>query len=106
MMGLQGGESSMALAIIGAPLEGPEHRSFGWTKVRPREAQLGSETVGMRSRHGWSRQLDRISSGIYEHAVRLQRRERQQLACLAAALQFRTELAGLKEEIRANLLSL
>lgn len=33
----------------------------------------------MRDGRGWDRRLDRISSGIYEHAVRLQRREYRHL---------------------------
>ncbi len=60
----------------------------------------------MRDARGWNRRLDQISSGIYENAVKLQRRERHQLARMAAALQFRMKVADLKQEVRASVLSL
>lgn len=60
----------------------------------------------MRNGRGWNRPFDRISSGIYENAVRLHwrehqqyRREHPQMVRLAMALQFREKLADLKEQI-------
>ena len=55
----------------------------------------------MRGGCGWDRRLDRISSGIYENAVRLHRREHEQLARQAAVLHLREKLADLKAGIRA-----
>jgi len=51
---------------------------------------------------GLDRSLDRISSGIYESAVRLNRQEHQQVARWAAVLQFREKLADLREGIKAS----
>jgi hypothetical protein len=51
---------------------------------------------------GLDRRLDRISSGIYENAVRLNRQEHQQVARWAAVLQFREKLADLREGIKAS----
>ena len=51
---------------------------------------------------GLDRSLDRISSGIYENAVRLNLREHQRLARWAAVLQFREKLADLREGIKAS----
>jgi hypothetical protein len=55
----------------------------------------------MRGRHGWDRRLDRLSSGIYENAVRLHRRELRQLAGRAAVLQFLQKFAALKAAHKA-----
>jgi hypothetical protein len=51
---------------------------------------------------GLGRRLDRISSGIYEHAVGLNRQEHQHVARWAAVLQFREKLADLREGIKAS----
>jgi hypothetical protein len=51
---------------------------------------------------GLNRSLDRISSGIYENAVRLHWREHQQVARWAAVLQFREKLADLREGFKAS----
>ena len=51
---------------------------------------------------GLDRKLDRISSGIYESAVRLNRQEHQQVARWAAVLQFREKLDDLREGIKAS----
>jgi hypothetical protein len=56
----------------------------------------------MRGRHDWDRRLDRISSGIYENAVRLHLREHEQLARRAAVLEFREKLVDLKAGNTAN----
>ena len=63
--------------------------------------------LGMRGGRGWDLPLDRISSGIYEKAVRFHRREHQeyrrkhqQLIRRAAALEFQEKLADLKEQIK------
>ena len=48
------------------------------------------------------RRLDRISGGIYEHAVGLNRQEHQQVARWAAVLQFREKLDDLREGIKAS----
>lgn len=54
----------------------------------------------MKARRSWDRSLDRISSGIYEYAVRLHRGEHERLARRAAsALQFQERLAELKGQI-------
>ena len=54
------------------------------------------------STRGLNRSLDRISSGIYENAVRLNRQEHQRVARWAAMLQFREKLADLREGIKAS----
>jgi hypothetical protein len=51
---------------------------------------------------GLDRSLDRISSGIYENAVRLNLREHRRLARWAAVLQFREKLAELREGFKAS----
>src|ERR1039458_2245668 len=51
---------------------------------------------------GLDRSLDRISSDIYENAVRLNRQEHQRVARWAAVLQFREKLADLREGIKAS----
>jgi hypothetical protein len=48
------------------------------------------------------RSLDRISSGMYQNAVRLHMQEHRQLARWAAVLQFREKLADLREGIKAS----
>jgi len=55
----------------------------------------------MRGGHSWDLPLDRISSGIYENAVRLHLKEHQQLARRVAILQLREKLADLKAGIQA-----
>ena len=55
----------------------------------------------MRSGHGWDRGLDRLSSSIYENAVRLHRRELRQMAGRTALLDLREKLADLKARIKA-----
>lgn len=65
---------------------------FRWAKFRPVEARLAPEVFGMRGGHGWDRRLDRVSSGIYEHAVRLHRKELQQMA-------RRIDLRDLREKL-------
>ena len=54
------------------------------------------------STRGLNRSLDRISSGIYEHAVGLNRQEHQHVARWAAVLQFREKLAELREGFKAS----
>jgi hypothetical protein len=51
---------------------------------------------------GLDRALDRISSGIYQNAVRLNRQEQEHVARWATVLQFREKLAELREGIRAS----
>jgi hypothetical protein len=51
---------------------------------------------------GLNHRLDRISSGIYEHAVGLNRQEHRQVARWAAVLQFREKLDDLREGIKAS----
>jgi hypothetical protein len=58
----------------------------------------------MRSRRDC--QLDRISNGIYERAVRLQLGELQHLVRLSMARELRPEPADLNEQIKADILSL
>ena len=68
-------------------------------------AGLAPEVFGMRGRYGWDRRLERLSSGIYENAVRLHRRELRELARRAVVLQFLQKFAVLKaghEAIRAS----
>lgn len=102
----------MAMMVIGAALgdsdelEGSEPRPFGCTKARLEAVQLAPEGVGKKGGRGWHRQLDRISSGIYENAVKLQQRERQQLVRLAAKIQYRAHLADLRDEIKAHIQSM
>ena len=48
------------------------------------------------------RSLDRISSGMYENAVRFNMQEHRQLARWAAVLQFREKLADLREGIKTS----
>ena len=54
------------------------------------------------STRGLDRSLDRISSGMYESAVRLHLQEHRQLARWAAVLQFREKLADLREGLKAS----
>lgn len=51
---------------------------------------------------GLDRSLDRISSGIYQNAVRLNRLEHVHVARWAAVLQFREKLAEIREGIKAS----
>jgi hypothetical protein len=67
----------------------------------PAGAQLVTERSGMRGGCGWDRRLDRISIGIYENAVRLHRREHEQLARRVAVLHLQEKLADLKAGIQA-----
>jgi len=54
------------------------------------------------STRGLDRSLDRISSGMYESAVRLNLQEHQQLARWAEVLQFRERIADLREGLKAS----
>ena len=51
---------------------------------------------------GLDRSLDRISSGIYQNAVRLNRQEHEHVARWAGVLQFREKLAELREGIKVS----
>jgi hypothetical protein len=51
---------------------------------------------------GLDRKLDRISSGIYEHAVGLNREEYRHGARWAAVLQFREKIADLRQGLKAS----
>jgi len=93
-------------AIIGDAFERSEYRFFGELTLRPAGPQLVPPMLIMRGARGWNRRLDRISSGICKNAVRLHRREHQALVRRTAAFHFRAKLAGLKEEITANVRSL
>jgi len=87
-----------------AAIETLEDPSFG-PELVPAEAQPAPEMYGTGSERG-SDCLDRIAIGIYERAVRLQLGELQKLVCLSVAREFRPKLAGLKEQIKADILSL
>lgn len=73
--------------------------------LRPREIQPAPEMFG-KTRGRRSDRLDRISSGICERAVRLQVGELQRLVRLSVAREFRPQIADLKEQIKADILSL
>jgi len=92
-------------SLVEPALDSLEERSSECAKLRPVEVQLAPERSGVRRGRGSDR-LDRISSGIYERAVRLQLGELQKLVCLSVAREFRPKLAGLKEQIKADILSL
>jgi hypothetical protein len=66
---------------------------FRWAKFGPVEAQLAPKMFGIRGGHGWDRRLDRVSSGIYERAVRLHRKELRQMARRIHLLDLREKLA-------------
>jgi hypothetical protein len=51
---------------------------------------------------GLDRKLDRISSGIYQHAVRLNRQEYRHVARWAAVLQFQEKIADLRQGLKAS----
>ncbi len=104
MLDYYSGEQNVAL-LLTAALEISEERSSACAKLRPVEAQPASEMFGVRRGCGVDR-LDRISNGICERAVRLQLRDFRQLVRLSVAREFRPQIADLREQIRADILSL
>jgi len=90
--------------LIEPALETSEEQSTACTELRPVDAQPAPGSFGMRSRRDC--QLDRISNGIYERAVRLQLGELQHLVRLSMARELRPEPADLNEQIKADILSL
>ncbi len=82
-------------SLVAAAIGSSEYPSFGGPSLVRRERN------SLRKCAGLDRQLDRISSGIYESAVRLREREHQQLVRLAAAFHFQERLTSLKDELRA-----
>jgi len=97
----------MALTMtMGAALDRPEPRPVAEAKREPAAPLPPSEFLVPRPKLPIDSQVDRIADRIFERAAKLQQREHQQLVRLAAAIQFRLEIARLKEDIEAGILSL
>ena len=87
-------------------VDSSEPQSCEGTEVRAAEAQPAAKIRAMRSGHRRNHQLNRISSGIYERAAKLHVGELPRLARLSMAREFRPKLADLREQIKADILSL
>jgi len=98
----------MALTItMGTVFNRPELRPVAEVKRRPADTRPPSgEFLVPSPKRPSDRQLDWIADRIYQRACALQEKEHQQLVRLAAAIQFRAELARLKEDMEAGIGSL
>jgi hypothetical protein len=93
--------------FVAAAVENSEQRTSKRLKLprpEPKSAPDMSSTAGGRMRS--PDRLDRISTAICARAVQLQIGELRQLVRLSLARELRPQLADLKEQIKADILSL
>lgn len=93
-------------SLLESALDNSEERSSDCAKLRPPEPQTVPEVCTVRRGLRRDFQLDRISIGICERAVKVQLGELPRLVRLSMAREFRPKLADLKEQIKADILSL
>lgn len=93
-------------SMLESALDSSEERSSESPELRTAEPQPAPEVCVVRRGRRRDFQLDRISSGICERAVKVQLGELPRLVRLSMAREFRPKLADLKEQIKADILSL